>query len=333
MTMKKNALLSGLILAFVSISLFSNATVWRVNSAPGSAAQYVSVQAAHDATTTLNNDTLYVEASATTQGPLSCSKKLVIIGTGYFLAQNPQTQSTPVASTIDYIYFNAGSQGSKVMGISTGYIYINTSNLLITRNYISGAGYPIYGQAANLGNIVITQNYIQGSAYYSQAIYFPYAANNILITNNYIQGYVSSGTNFAGIFENNVVFGYIALYNTTLKNNILTGSYGNFTNYNCIYTNNISYNSDFGTANGNQANVVMSNVFAGTATTNDGYFKLKAGSPALGAGENGVDCGMYGGPFPYILSGMPNIPSIYYFNAPSIPSNTINVAIKAKSHN
>ncbi|HRZ78222.1 MAG TPA: hypothetical protein P5248_12680, partial [Bacteroidales bacterium] len=88
------------------------------------------------------------------------------------------------------------------------------------------------------------------------------------------------------------------------------------------------------TANGNQSNVSMANVFEGTTgTSTDGQWKLRTGSPAIGAGENGVDCGMYGGPFPYILSGMPNIPSVYYFLAPAIPSNTLDVAIKAKSHN
>jgi hypothetical protein len=70
-----------------------------------------------------------------------------------------------------------------------------------------------------------------------------------------------------------------------------------------------------------------------TGNSTDGQWQLKANSPALGAGENGVDCGMFGGSTPYILSGMPNIPAIYYLNTPMVPSDVIDVAIKAKSHN
>ncbi|HRY97738.1 MAG TPA: hypothetical protein P5550_01645 [Bacteroidales bacterium] len=329
--MKRTILFSGLILALVVLTSNATAAVWRVNGAAGSAADFATIQAAHNAASV--GDTLYIEGSAISAGSLTCTKPLVIIGSGYFLSQNPQTQAAPVSGTVDYIYFNAGSAGSKVMGITVGYIYIYTNDIFITRNYFSFSSYyAIYAPENNLSNIIITQNYIGSSSVYGYAVYFPYAANNILISNNYIHGYLNSGSNFYGIITNNIVHGYIGVYNSTLKNNILY--WGGFTNYNCVYEYNIGYDASFGTANGNQSNVSMANVFEGTTgTSTDGQWKLRTGSPAIGAGENGVDCGMYGGPFPYILSGMPNIPSVYYFLAPAIPSNTLDVAIKAKSHN
>lgn len=330
--MKKSVLLSGLLIALIILSTSSFAAVWRVNSAAGSAADYTSMQAAHDATTTMSGDTIYVEGSALTAGPLSCYKPLVIIGSGYFLSENPQTQAAPVASYVDYIYFYAGSEGSKVMGLSLSYIYLYTNDIFITRNLFAGSTYAIYGAGSNISNIIITQNYIQAYQYYGYSVYFPSAANNILISNNYCLGYISSGVNFYGIITNNVCYGGIGVYNSTIKNNIMY--YGSFTNYNCVYEYNIGNDATFGTANGNQSNVSMASVFVGpTGYSTDGQWQLRSGSPALGAGENGVDCGMYGGPFPYIKSGMPNIPSVYYFYAPAIPSNTLDVAIKAKSHN
>lgn len=330
--MKKNALLFGLTLALSAITINSLATVWRVNSAPGSAAHYTSIQAAHDAAQTLNGDTLYIEGSATSAGSLSTSKRLVIIGTGYFLGENPQTQASPVPSSVYNITFNTGSEGSKIMGLAIAYIYIYVSDLFITRCSFYYSSYPIYVLAGNLGNIIISQNYIRTGYYGYNAIYIPSAANNILITNNFIEGQITSGVDFYGIITNNVIYGYINAYNSTIKNNILFT--GTFTNNNCVYTNNISDGTSFGTADGNQSLVNMGTVFVGpTGNSTDGQWVLKSGSPAIGAGEGGVDCGMYGGPFPYRLSGMPNIPAIYYLNAPSIPSNTINVAIKAKSHN
>ena len=52
----------------------------------------------------------------------------------------------------------------------------------------------------------------------------------------------------------------------------------------------------------------MTTVFKYTGST-DGRYKLKAGSPAIGYGVGGVDCGIYGGPEPYVLSGMPTVPA------------------------
>ena len=327
--MKRKTLLTLCMLAFVGLSLNVNATVRRVNSAPGSSASYSTIQAAHDAAS--NNDTLYLEASAFGYGSLNATKKLVIIGSGYFLSQNPQTQAINSASTITYIYFSAGSGGSKLTGCTVGYMVISVSDLLISRNNITSSGSYGIQTYAPVGNLIITQNYINApySSYY--ALYFNYPASNVLISNNYILGYMMSSAEFSGIVTNNLLYGYLAMYNTTYKNNIISGV---VYDYNCTFAYNICDGVQLPATNNNQQNVAWANIFLGsTGNSTDGQWKLKAGSPALGAGEGGVDCGMYGGAYPYILSGMPNIPAIYYFNAPSVPSSTINVSIKAKSHN
>lgn len=104
---------------------------------------------------------------------------------------------------------------------------------------------------------------------------------------------------------------------------------------NGYYYNNISNSTQFGSSNGNQQNVNMNNVFVGiTGNSIDGQWQLKTGSPAIGAGFNGVDCGMFGGDFPYILSGLPPIPAIYYhIQTIDNINHILNVTIKAKSHN
>jgi hypothetical protein len=327
--MKKQVLRSLMVLAFAGLSVYANATVYRVNSAPGSSAPYSTAQAAHNAASA--NDTLYLEASAFGYGALAVSKKLVIIGTGYFLSQNPQTQAINSGSVMTSVSFNTGSTGSKISGCQIGYIYVYVNDILITRNYINSSGYYAITNQASISNLIITQNYITTpyASYYG--LYFAYPANNVLISNNYISGYISSTTEFSSIVTNNVLTGYQALYNTTYKNNVIDGY---FYDYNCSFSYNICASTQLPATNNNQQNVAWSSIFVGaTGNSTDGQWKLKAGSPALGTGEGGVDIGMYGGPYPYILSGMPNIPAIYYFNAPSVPSNTINVSIKAKSHN
>ena len=85
----------------------------------------------------------------------------------------------------------------------------------------------------------------------------------------------------------------------------------------------------------------MSDVYIGWPTpgsySSDGRFKLKDDAPAIGFGilaGSSVDCGAFGGPAPYILSGMPPVPSIYELEAPeTVTSGTaeINISVSATS--
>jgi hypothetical protein len=54
----------------------------------------------------------------------------------------------------------------------------------------------------------------------------------------------------------------------------------------------------------------------------DRIYRLKAGSPALGIGLNGVDLGMFGGPFPYVTGGVPARPRITHLVSPSSATST-----------
>jgi len=317
-----------LTIVFLAFNLALSAKVIRVNPTPNSGAQYSTLQAAHDATSTLNGDTLYLEGSTYGAGGLSLSKKLTIIGNGYFLGENPQTQFNLSPSNINGgVYCYTGSEGSSFTGCSfTTGVYIYTNNLNFSRNHFYTGNYGIYPQA-NCSDIVIHSNYFNGS----YAIYFPYNHSNILAVNNFFAGYVSTSSNFSGIFANNI-FAYPAtIYNSTLVNNIALHS---MSMTNCLYTYNIGNSTQFGNQNGNQQNVAQTSLFVGASgNSTDGQWKLKTGSPAIGAGEGGTDIGIYGGEMPYTLSGMPPIPAIYSLDSQSLPTNTLNVTIKAKSHN
>ena len=50
----------------------------------------------------------------------------------------------------------------------------------------------------------------------------------------------------------------------------------------------------------------------------DSWSILKVGSPAIGAGLNGIDMGPRGGATPYKLSGIPNVPTISQFQFPAV---------------
>ncbi len=106
---------------------------------------------------------------------------------------------------------------------------------------------------------------------------------------------------------------------------------GLFSHYSTsTYNNNISNSDQFGTENSNHENIDMETVFVGSGST-DGQWQLTDDSPAIGAGINGEDCGMFGGNTPYKLSGIPSeIPVIYELNVPPSGFN-MSIELKAKS--
>lgn len=329
--MKKITFLTLAIIMIASVIEVS-ATVWRVNGTPNSSAHYATLQAAHDAATTVTGDTIYLEGSMFSTGGLQCYKKLTIIGSGYFLDQNPETQHNKYPSTIDgYLYFYDTSNGSKLMGCTVTYsVYLYTSNITLERNHFNSS-YSVYPQVGNLSNIKIISNYFTG-VYYYPSIYFTSSATDVIISNNYFTGYITTNANFSGIVMNNIFSYSVDIYNSNVINNI--SIYNSVTLTNCIVAYNIGTSTQFPVGNNNQQNVSQNDLFVGaTGNSTDGQWQLKTGSPAIGAGENGVDCGIYDGAYPYVLSGLPAIPAIYDFDAPSLPSSTINVTIKAKSHN
>jgi len=338
----------------------AEAKIWRVNSTPGINADFTTLAAAH--TGAASGDTLHLEGSATTYGGLTFSKKLIIIGPGYFLGESPSTQAVALPALVNAISFNVGSEGSVVMGCDfTGSaISIFCNDIVIRRNKFSspsGATLDwsngiiyLYWQSNNGGiginNIIISQNYgvyISGSSR---------VTTGLLVTNNYLGLGAAFGeaatsscldlhNNTVAIIQNNIFRrGRINSQNCSFTNNIMF--VGSIVGTGNLFANNIANADQFGSTNGNRANVDMSTVFIGTGSgiSSDGMWKLKAGSPAIGAGfgstvSNPVDVGMYGNNTSYVLSGMPPIPSIYFFENQPVGSNTdpIDVSIKAKSHN
>lgn len=323
----KSSLLSVAALFFSSLAM---AGILRVNNNPGVDADYTSAQAAHDAA--FDGDTIYVEGSTISYGNLTASKKVYLIGPGYFLPQNPQTQANPSSAPFNTITFNAGSAGSFMTGLDAGYVNIYENNLVIKRNYIHGS----YGLVinANQSNILIVQNYMLSNSSYG-TVDLAGGCSNIIISNNYIENTYSTSpcidmnVSASAVITNNVLKNTTNLNNATFNNNIIIS--GTYNAANTSAENNLCNATQIPAGMGNQQNVTMANVFVGTGST-DGQWKLKAGSPALAAGLNGEDCGMFGGNDPYVLSGVPAIPAIFYFSAPSSGSGTLPVRVKIKSN-
>ena len=355
--MRKTITLFALSALLSSISSDAFARIWRVNNNPGVAADFATLSAAH--TGAADGDTLHLEGSPTSYGSVTLTKKLVILGTGYFLEEYPNAQALAQTSKVDHITIYSGAAGSVIMGLDFrgNNITVHANDILIRRNrFISpGNGFPDWSNGTvtlnthqnngslPVNNVIISQNY-------GLKIDVNNASTGILITNNYLVANAASGenttsnvlsmhANAVGIIQNNIFRrGKVSVYNSSVTNNIMF--LGSFEGTGNLVANNIGNGTQFGTTNGNQSNVEMTPVFVGPGAgiTTDGQWKLKSGSPALGAGyghtaQNPVDAGMFSGYTPYVLAGLPPIPAIYYFENKPVGSDTdpISVTIKVKS--
>ena len=122
------------------------------------------------------------------------------------------------------------------------------------------------------------------------------------------------------IFIQNNSLGFSTVTNT-VRNNVLS-----------LSGNSVSVT----VRNTNMMDVDMSTVFLGPIeSSTEGQWQLKDGSPALEAGVNGVDAGMFGGSTPYVLSGIPSIPNIYELNVDEVGTSEggLKVTIKVKANN
>jgi hypothetical protein len=292
---------------------------------------YSSIQDAHDAA--FNGDTLMIEGSSQNYSGFICTKKLVIKGPGYYLTENPGISANTLTASVSTTNFNPGSAGTLIMGIEFySSLYLSDDNLTVRRCIVSQVNL-----GTNKDNMTITECIFSGSGYLSGSTHTNLVISNNLFTNSGI--YIGEGS--TGTFLNNVATCAIITLpgSIDIKNNIFFTVEKDNVTLPMLPDPNVSYNisitDHFGTDNHNQANVSESSLFLGAATeSTDGKWQLKGGSPAIAAGEGGVDCGAFGGPQPYILSGLPVGPVIYELNVSSYATedNKLPVTIKVKSH-
>ncbi len=324
---------------------FSQAT-YTVDNKPGAAADYDNLQTAIDDVPA--GSTLLVQGSPNYYGSVTITKEIHIKGPGYFLDQNPNTQAYQVPATMRTININQGANGTSISGIQM-YEYSNSSNNI----------HIIDCQNINISfcNINGRYNHINGS-YYNRDGIFITNSHNINVINSY-EAYIFVEDNLSSniILKNSI-------YST-----IIGGDCSTFTVIGCVYPNlrsgMVAYNNIVHGGVYNDPNI-HHNIYrysgTGTSTIDDNYnkrifcgsgecdnlfinsddprysadgqFILGAGSPASGAGVNGVDCGAFGGG--YRLSGIPNIPNIYEFTVPNTGYTNdggMPVNIKIKSNN
>lgn len=285
-------------------------------------AEYNTIQASHDAAQ--SGDTIYVYPSLIAYKGAVITKKMIIIGNG-FTKVNDYSDCSKILNT-ETLKFDAGSEGSVISSLSGNFsISVNASNVLVQRckleSFIVGTNIT----QVSIINSVVSSISISDNSFVS-------IQNNII--NNGQATAIGIGTNGYGLIKNNIISNSGAMtiygYSASVINNIIFSAvdyYGNPSSY---------YFAAAATILNSPTNVDKSTWFVDFANQN---YHLKAGSPGIGAGKNNIgmatDLGIYGGEYPFIDDGAPNLPTIYFMNIPSTASQKdgLSVEIKAKSNN
>lgn len=313
----------------------AHATIHRVNNS-GIAADFTTLQAAHDAATA--GDTLHLESSGSSYGACTFNKQLVVIGPGYFLNLNAGLQATASSAITGGLLFEAGSEGSVISGLDVqGQSRVKASFVRLERCRFSSGGsdlhivYPTGG--LNLTGIVVNGCFVEGNL----IVGYSGSTLNDMTLSNTIARQFNLSTGGSGSTE---VLNCVGLGNGSTA--VFGGTGNQFTN--CIFGPFVTpgtalfSNCTFAGApvpatNGNQLNVDLSTVFVGG--TGDAQYQLAVGSPAIGAGVGGTNCGLFGGLEPYRLSGIPPVPSIFILSAATATDQgtPLQVTISARSNN
>lgn len=355
--MKKAIIIASAIAALASTQ--AEAKIWRVNN-QGYQADFAQINQAVADPNVLAGDTLHVEGSTVEYNSATITKPLIIIGAGYFLADNPKTTNNGLATNVGYITFSNGSENSQLIGMSVNSTFgveVNTSDITIKRNKLKSFVRVTY----SISNITIVQNYFENTSSSSSAIAvstfgFP---SNLRFNNNIVQRPLAIQDNATYTFLecNNNIFdlavvpssGYsLQFYAASFRNNILvnntaTVKINGITNFsttpNAAVSHNIGTSSivHFGTANNNLVLTNISTIW-NTATTAspDGKYRLANNSAASGNGYGGVDRGAYGGAAVsnrYTPSGLAPVPVIYEVSTSGVatPGTGLNITIKART--
>ncbi|NQU30644.1 MAG: hypothetical protein HQ525_08255, partial [Anaerolineae bacterium] len=257
-----------------------SAKIWRVDSNTGNQADFSDLAQAHAGAE--SGDTLYVAGSLSeyaysTRDTVHITKKLYIIGPGYFLQENFGDQSTILSAKVkQHITFAKGSEGSLLTGMDAEEVRVRADRVVIKRNRCN-----LLTLMDSVTNVAVLENYIYRGSSSSVSFRTSAGVRNVVVSNNFIH------------------YPYPAEGSCSFTNNVLDHAGSSSIMSRCILTNNIIFSISSGSASkllDPERNIVSNNIHFGDDSdifvesgTTDGQYQLRAGSSAIGAGVDGVD--------------------------------------------
>lgn len=364
-----------LALTLLALPTITQAKVWRVNNNAGVVADFTTLDAALTASSANGDTiylepsaTPYTVSGNYIYG--GTNTIVTIVGNGYNLDKNTGLQQDTMRSMIRSTGSNLIVRSSvKFIGIVFNSAISMSPQIDVANNY-----YPVdnvffescnfkndviystsFSYAHNINSLHFTKNLCEGAVKIITSS--PITATDFLFENNILFGNLETGSLVQNtgdvkqrIVRNNIIASAFNCSYAYLANNIFPNYNENVSGVtitspvsNCFLKNNIfrlgrAENISSVEIN-NLYNIDMTTVFRTDPVSVDKVYQLAAGSPAIGAGiPNGstaVDCGAFGGPNPYKLSGIPAIPTIYQLQVP-LSANTLTdmlINLKSRSNN
>jgi hypothetical protein len=300
--------------AAVCMTMTAQATILRVSNISGSGAPFSNlgdaIAAAYD------GDTIMIDGSPDTYSlGTSISKRIVLMGPGYFLTENGVIGNGAASAVIfNGVTFEESASGSVIEGVSLNQVLtIQGHNIVVTR--CNTYGIQINNSAYNT---VVHQNYIRGAVSGTSKDGAPH---NVQITNNIFTADISTGGTVRYFKDSNIA------YNLFTDQKTSSGYYAVNNLYNCTASNNIALCNEPSL----EGCTLTNNFWGGTGTSpfkglsNDLQIKNVMGGYADYAGK-----GPFVGDDPYVISGIPAGPMVQDISVPvSVEQGkTLNVTIK-----
>ena len=339
--MKKtcNLFAMALVMLFAMNVSAVQAKTWRINNDPAAKVDFLSINDAMASLEVYAGDVLYLDPACRLPEQ-TITKGVTVIGTGYNLTDSEQAMVEGIKISADNIKLTGINIGGSVSWGSSH------SNITIERCKAQGISIKPLKYSYDCDGVNIIGCYIID--------YIAGDGNPLVLRNSIVLGRVSRIKN--GIISNNVIIHdtgatttefvlfYItnSTHTTTSDNAVATYNHNTIqntavTDYNSINNNVLSNDAahtwaDFPTNKFIGAKV--EDIFVNEGNQEEKY-RLKEGSPALGYGTNGVDCGAFDGLYPYVVNGRPQfVPYIYDAQIPNTPTDgKLNITLKIKSQN
>lgn len=315
-----------------------NAREWHINNANGMPAHFADINAAMASEEVVAGDTLYIGAGAVL-GAQTISKAVTVIGTGWGYGDSPVTPANVNGN------LKITAEYAKVIGLHViGEIQIRASYITIERCRID----------AGIQHSEVRADYVKILQSYSTKIYAYYNNNagweikNNILNYGYWGGHNSLFGLYYAVIENNVIRS-TSTYQSGILNNCSSCIIKNnimLCNYDKDYyirqcSNNYMQHNVLSASSGYSGNIMigttdLSTLFKCTGSASSGeYYSLKEDSPAIGAGENGIDCGVMAGAYRFVPFGRPrNIPVLKWASVPVMPTDgKVKVSFKIENQN
>jgi hypothetical protein len=284
----------------------------------------------------VDGDTILVIPNTATYGNASITKPLTVIGVGF----NPQTEMG-IKSSFTNITINVNvTSGTKIIGLVVNSLNLGNTQGTISNVLIENSQLNILSHSATvISNVIIRQNLFQSGNNQIPITLNASNQSNIIVTNNIFS---SGGTGYGpytiggGITYDHNLFlsstrpAFYQISNCIVRNNIFferntTADLG-YTNV--VFDNNLSFNATSnelppvgtnvkGTGNLVNQDPQLLNLPSGIATFDFTLDPgLGVGSPAIAAGTDGTELGIYGGSSPYKNTGSV-LPVVKQFTMPT----------------